>query len=216
MAVEFISVKCPSCGADLSVEHGRGITYCNYCGTKIMIQNDREHVYRSIDEARIKEVESEQLLRLRELEIEEKDKERERKTRYVAFGIAFAFLLGGAFIAIFNETAGMFGILIAMMIAAYTIPFSQKKKRRILSNDHQVQISDKMSRWQDKNYNTISMLFRTAGFVNVTEIPLHDLNMFNQMKNGQIEEVMINGEDDFDEGDIFSKDAKVMITYHCK
>ncbi|MDD6196126.1 MAG: hypothetical protein PUB12_04485 [[Clostridium] aminophilum] len=181
-----------------------------------MIQNDREHVYRSIDEARIKEVESEQLLRLRELEIEEKDKERERKTRYVAFGIAFAFLLGGAFIAIFNETAGMFGILIAMMIAAYTIPFSQKKKRRILSNDHQVQISDKMSRWQDKNYNTISMLFRTAGFVNVTEIPLHDLNMFNQMKNGQIEEVMINGEDDFDEGDIFSKDAKVMITYHCK
>lgn len=77
MAVEFISVKCPSCGAELSVEHERGITYCNYCGTKILIQNDREHVYRSIDEARIKEVESEQLLRLREMEIEEKDKERE-------------------------------------------------------------------------------------------------------------------------------------------
>lgn len=42
MAVEFISVKCPSCGAELSGEHERGITYCNYCGTKILIQNDRE------------------------------------------------------------------------------------------------------------------------------------------------------------------------------
>ncbi len=35
-------------------------------------------------------------------------------------------------------------------------------------------------------------------------------------KNGQVEAVTINGNDDFDEGEIFPKDSNVLITYHCR
>ena len=56
--------------------------------------------------------------------------------------------------------------------------------------------------------------YRSAGFTNVQAVPLHDLNIFTAKKNRQVETVSINGNDDFDEGDIFQKKDSVIITYH--
>lgn len=72
MAIQFVSVRCPDCGAELSIENGREQAFCSYCGAKVLVHNDNEHIYRNIDEARIKEAENERILRLRELELEEK------------------------------------------------------------------------------------------------------------------------------------------------
>ena len=54
MAVKFTSVKCPDCGAVLPIEEGRNQVFCSYCGSKIIITNENEHIYRHIDEAEIK------------------------------------------------------------------------------------------------------------------------------------------------------------------
>ena len=54
--------KCPACGADLNLETDRDFFYCPHCGSKVLKDADRiviEHVTRTIDEAKIKEVELE-------------------------------------------------------------------------------------------------------------------------------------------------------------
>ena len=53
MSVQFVSVKCPECGALLNIEEGRSQAFCSYCGTKILVHNDNEKIYRHIDEAGI-------------------------------------------------------------------------------------------------------------------------------------------------------------------
>ena len=55
MAVKFTSVKCPDCGAVLPIEEGRNQVFCSYCGSKIIMTNENEYVYRHIDEAEIKQ-----------------------------------------------------------------------------------------------------------------------------------------------------------------
>lgn len=65
--------QCPNCGANLTFDDkNKDFGFCQYCGTKIML-DDYRSTHRVIDEARIKEVESAQIIRLKEMEIKEKD-----------------------------------------------------------------------------------------------------------------------------------------------
>lgn len=64
MAINLISIKCPGCGADLSVEDNREFSSCSYCGTKVKINNDNEYIYRTIDEAGIKQAETDRIVKL--------------------------------------------------------------------------------------------------------------------------------------------------------
>lgn len=69
--VKMIAVQCPQCGADLDIEEGRKTCFCTYCGAKIMIDDgSKTYTYRKVDEARIKEAEVDERIRLKELEIE--------------------------------------------------------------------------------------------------------------------------------------------------
>lgn len=218
MSVQLIAVKCPACGADINVENTREFSFCTYCGTKILMNNENEHIYRNIDEARIKEAETDRMIRLRELELEEKENSRGRKSIFVAYGIALAFVLIGALICIAEPLAGMWGIIIGAYIALFTYTKSdeKKKKKRKYVESNEVAISESMEDYSYKNFNSVVMLFRGAGFINVTAIPLNDLTMFNQGKNGKVEAVTINGSDEFEEGDIFPKNSNVLITYHSR
>ena len=121
MAIKFISVKCPGCGASLDVEEGRTQLFCSYCGNKVTIQNDNEYIYRYIDEASIKETEIRSMLRIKELELEEKEKEISRKGRYFAFGLAGGLLVIGVVSEFFDNESlfGMFVIVVAMWIALF-------------------------------------------------------------------------------------------------
>lgn len=137
MAIQFISVKCPECDAVLSIEKDRNMAFCTYCGAKIMLNNENEHVYRKIDEARIREAELKQMVRLKELEIEERDAARSRKGITIAFGVALAFVLVGALICIRDSLAGAWGIILGVWIALFAVIKTEdiKKKRRNESDD---------------------------------------------------------------------------------
>jgi DNA-directed RNA polymerase subunit RPC12/RpoP len=216
MAIQFISVKCPDCGAELSIDNSREFAFCSYCGAKIIVHNDNEHIYRNIDEARIKEAETERILRLRELELEEKENNRGRKSTLVAYGVALAFVLVGAIICIFAPLGGMWGIIIGAYIALFTYIKSDEKKKKkskyVSPND--ATITAQMLDCSGKNHNSMAMIFRSAGFSNVNSLPLGDLGFFNQRKNGQVETITINGNEGFEEGDVFPKNANILITYH--
>ncbi len=215
MAIQFISVKCPQCGADLSIESGRQQAFCTYCGTKVIINNENEHIYRNIDEARIKESETERLIRLKELELEEKENAKGRKITLVAYGVALFFLVAGFLNIGSNSMVGLWGIIIALYIGLFTMIKSKdkkKKSRRILA-PNEVQITDAMLGFMESDFNSVVVLFQSAGFTNVKAIPLKDLNILKPMKNGRVDRVTINGEF-FESGDVFNKDANVLITYH--
>nr|WP_300870684.1 hypothetical protein [uncultured Acetatifactor sp.] len=87
--VKIISVKCPECNASISIEDNRKECFCQYCGTKIIIDDGSTmHTYRKIDEARIKEAEA----HLKELEI--KEREQISKERRKMFKIKISLVLG--------------------------------------------------------------------------------------------------------------------------
>ena len=47
------TVKCPGCGADLTVKDGnRDFMFCEFCGTKIRL-DDYQETHRFVDEARV-------------------------------------------------------------------------------------------------------------------------------------------------------------------
>lgn len=215
MAIKFVSVKCPECGAMLDVEEGRQQLFCSYCGAKVMIQNDNEYIYRHIDEASIKQTEADAMLRMKELELEAKEEERSRKGRRIAYTIALVFVVIGFITWSSSSLVSLYLILAGAAIAEFTFvgDMGKKKKRHIISSS-EVQISEKMTDYNKKNHAALLALYRAAGFTNITEVPLGDLNIFTAQKNGQVESITINGDSDFDEGDVFPKSAIVTITYH--
>lgn len=106
MAVKLIKVKCPECGATMDIEENRQTAYCTYCGTKMMIHNENEHVYRRVDEARIREAETERLIRLKELEIYEREQEEKRKSKKARQKISLILGAIGALMLIFGYMLG--------------------------------------------------------------------------------------------------------------
>ena len=218
MAIQFVSVRCPQCGAELSIEGGRENAFCTYCGAKVLIHNDNEHIYRNIDEARIKEAETERILRLKEMELEEQERARSRKSLYVAFGVALAFVIIGGLICIFNPYFGMWGVIIGVWIALFAviIAVGDKKKGGNGAGTSAVTITSAMMNCRGKKYNTAVMILFTAGLTNIIPIPLHDLKLFSNGMNGLVDSISINGRSDFKEGDVFPADSEVMITYHSK
>lgn len=218
MAVKFTSVKCPECGANLPAEEGRERLFCSYCGTQIIVTNENEHTFRHVDEADVKRAETEQLVHLKKLELEEKENERNRKDVHTAFAIAGGLAIIGAllkFVAPENPF-GQGAIVVAVWIALFAFISNNKKsknKRHVISPD-EVRITENMYDYEDKNFNQVVAQYRAAGFSNIQIVPLCDLNVFTAKKNGRVESVSINGNDDFDEDDIFQKSDSVMITYH--
>ncbi|MCH5267712.1 MAG: zinc ribbon domain-containing protein [Lachnospiraceae bacterium] len=88
MAVNIISVKCPNCEASLDIEADRNQVFCTYCGAKLIINNENEYVYRHIDEASIKQAETDRIMKLKQMEIAEKNRESAEKTKLLKIKIS--------------------------------------------------------------------------------------------------------------------------------
>ena len=123
--IRMISLKCPECGADISIEEGHKQCFCQYCGAKIMIDDgSTTHTYRKVDEARIKEAEVDKLIRLKELEIKQKEAERKGKIKILKIKAVLLLVFTGAIVIIFGqlrdyvmlEMCGLFPIIVALFI----------------------------------------------------------------------------------------------------
>lgn len=130
MAVKFTAVKCPSCGANLPIEEGRTQMFCSYCGSSIIMTNENEHIYRHVDEAGIKQAETERIIRIKELELEERAENRSRKGRSIAFGIALFFVVIGVICVATGVYAGGGAIAIGGWIALFTFISGDESKKR--------------------------------------------------------------------------------------
>lgn len=126
---EIVEMKCPSCGAALSTDAERDFIFCQYCGTKVLINDSNKYTYRRIDEAEIKRAETERLIQMQQMELEEKKRiagEKNRKLKIIAsailgvVGIVFVTIgygsIGSSGSGIGLAFPGMFCLLGALMI----------------------------------------------------------------------------------------------------
>lgn len=153
MAISAETLTCPQCGANLFVQNGKEYTFCIYCGTKVMLRNDNIHIYRNYDEAKIRQAETERMVRLREMEIAEKEKERERIGKIVAYSIAGVLGIAGTIICMVNAAAGAICIFFGVIIAEVTL-FKGKpdrKERRYVGPD-EVVLTEPMLYYEDRTY----------------------------------------------------------------
>ena len=72
--MKIVSLKCPECKADISLDDEKEFGFCQYCGTKILFQNENKFIYKNIDEAKIKQAETDRLIKIKQIEIDEKQK----------------------------------------------------------------------------------------------------------------------------------------------
>lgn len=217
MAVKFTTVKCPECGASLQMEEGREKMFCSYCGSQVIMTNENEYIYRHIDEAGIKQAETDRIVKLRELEMESQENGT-KKILIAVWLVSTAVLLLLGVIGMNTDSEGlMMCMLLGMCVGMWgeigIFGLGKKKKRTVVSVDEAI-ISESMANYNDKNFNSIVMLYKSAGFMNVNAVPMNDLNLFTMKNNGKVDSVSINGEEDFDEGDVFSKNSHITITYH--
>lgn len=94
------TVKCPGCGADLTVKDGnRDFMFCEFCGTKIRL-DDYQETHRFVDEARIQESKDAKELELKKMEQERwraKESNKSMKSSLaIMIGIIVFLLLYGA------------------------------------------------------------------------------------------------------------------------
>ena len=71
------------------------------------------------------------------------------------------------------------------------------------------------SAWDFKydNYKDVEEELKNAGFTNIKTAILYDI-VWGWTSEGEVDSVSINGNDDFSKGDVFKKDAEIVITYH--
>lgn len=137
--MKLISLKCPECKADLNIEEGRKTCYCQYCGTKILIDdNSSTYTYRKIDEARIKEAEVDKAIRLKELEIEQMKLQNDATANHKSKKIMMTIGVSSFIVAILSLllwaitridtifVVAMFGILLGMTFSLSAAPKDKK------------------------------------------------------------------------------------------
>ncbi|NLG03199.1 MAG: hypothetical protein GX567_05160 [Clostridia bacterium] len=199
------------------MEEGREKMFCSYCGSQVIMTNENEYIYRHIDEAGIKQAETDRIVKLRELEMESQENGT-KKILIAVWLVSTAVLLLLGVIGMNTDSEGLMmcmllGMCVGMWGGIGIFGLGKKKKRTVVSADEAI-ISESMANYNDKNFNTIAMLYKSAGFMNVNTVPMNDLNLFTMKNNGKVDSVSINGEEDFDEGDVFSKNSHITITYH--
>ena len=132
--MKLISLTCPNCNANLDdIDSSRPFCYCQYCGTKIALDDGtirkETHIY---DEAKIKETESTERVKMREIDVEhEHSKQMNEILKYALIFAAVIFVVG-IILAAFDVEIGWDIILIEMAVVgwAFLLMLIHKDKKQ--------------------------------------------------------------------------------------
>ena len=188
--MKIVKLICPACGANIDSD-GK-MMFCSYCGAKLFVDDEAINIninYTKHDEARIRDSERKEKVRLKELEYEARKNRHDDKVALFCVGLLFS---------------------IAIVCVIISIIFTQIEK----PSQNEVAIPMSSNEYEGDNYSQVLSELENAGFMNVQLVEKADLVTGWITKEGDVERVSINGDYDFDAGDVFPKDAKVIITYH--
>ena len=227
MAIRFVSVKCPECKADLPMEEGRKEMFCSYCGTKVIMYNNNEHIYRHIDEAKIKKAEAEKAVRMRELDIAEKADAQWsglRKTLTIIWIILSLIIIALCIVKWAVQDDYLNGILMLFYLGGPIIGggavlifkvLPDKEKEKTISRSGGIRFPKSLEPFEGKNVEAVRAALESAGFYNIRCINLHDIKLI-RFYEGKVESISVNGERIITGGKVFMPDVPITITYHGK
>lgn len=220
------SLYCTSCGADITIEDdNRDFAFCQYCGTKIML-DDYRVTQRIVDEAKLKQAETEQMIKLKQLEFAEKQNAANEKKSLQKRKICFAAGIVGLLLSLIGVIAGntsgdsnsplYFFVMIGMLMMGWSAVslFDGSKKVDETILDGKVSVPTGVYNFEKKSYVAIKAAFEGAGFKNIQCIPLNDLAIGVMKKPGMVESIVIGGKNHVDDDERLSPDISVVISYH--
>ena len=197
---DFMQMKtlvCPNCKGQLSVNWSPGMNtcFCNFCGSQILIDDGStttnfNYTYREIDDARIREAEANERIRIHEINTSHEESKSAGKVLLIFFIILFSFML------IF---------FLFMRSNRKTEEEERKNKVRILHS---------ASYYTGENYEVIIEELKATGFNNIETYPLGDLKIGLISKENDVDKISINGNDSFKEGGYYEGDSLIKIYYH--
>lgn len=82
-------------------------------------------------------------------------------------------------------------------------------------DSNQIKIDFDKTSFTFKNYKDVVNELRELGFTNIVEKPLYDI-VLGWTKEGEVESVTINGNSNYKQGNVFSKDSEIVVSYHLK
>lgn len=185
------SLKCPECNANIKIDEGRKSCFCTYCGCSILVDDESttvnyNHTYTKRDEAKIREIELKETIRLKQLENEVREKKIEHIEKYIA--VAFVIFL--------------------VLLMCFAFNSLEKSEKNIVT------MPCSMTDYKGENYEVVIQELNNLGFHNVETAEKKDLVLGWLTKDGEVYKVSINGNSEFEKGDRFPKSAKVVVTYH--
>ena len=222
----MLEMTCPKCGANLSAETDRDAIFCIHCGVKILLNDENTYTIRNVDEAKIKQAETDHIIRIKQIEMAEKRAEATQRNLKLKVIISLSLAIVGIFMMVIGGMAGQasgdpdsgFYMLtligfFPLMGAAYIWLNSKKEDD---GNDYgdMVRVPSAVDSLQSKNHAVIVSIFKAAGFKNVQCIPLNDLTIGILKKPGMVESISINGNEITSSGKKFPSSASVVISYH--
>ena len=220
--VRLISVKCPDCGAALQFEEDRKTAFCSYCGAKILLHNENEYIYRSVDEAGLKQAENDRIYMAKRLEMEERENRHHRMLTFIWLFITIVMVVIG-FVMVSGDpddgnNPGYMLLVGAMLVGAYggiglMSDKDEDKKDANRSRPGFVKSPPEADNFMTMHYTAVESLFRANGFMNIRTINLGDLWLGILSRNGNVASVTIGGER-FSPNKWYPREAPVIISYH--
>ena len=230
MAVKMISVKCPECGAALNIEEGRNQAFCTYCGSKVLLHNENEYIYRHIDEAGVKKAETDRIVQMKRLELTEKKMAEAKRIKSLKIRVSLIAGIVGFLMIVFGYLAGdasgdsdsalymvsMIGLIMIMVPAFIMTSSNDKNVNDDADYIEKAVVPSSIADYEKKSYREVEAILAGAGFINIVSIPLNDLKVGFLKKPEAVESITIDGKKITSGGKKYPKDAAVVISYHSR
>lgn len=223
--MQAIDLKCPACGADILADKDRESIFCAYCGTKVFIKDENTFTQRHVDEAEVIRAETERMLQMHRIEEAKKAKIEEKRRKKVKtivsiVWISFSVLLclisaiigfaTGSLGAVFFVFFGAFSLIGFLIYVGYTSNAATEDE----AVEREIEITEDLLNLRGEDVDEVAAWFEEEGFHNIKKEPIYDLTFLKKKRQGTVKSISINGQTDFDEGDVFLSSSVVIITYH--
>ena len=207
--MNLIKLQCPNCNSPLETDAERDYLFCQYCGTKILLNDVNvsvnksytekvEHTVRHIDEAKV----AEELTKQANINLK---KEKLKQKHSIGYWITLPFKVIGILMAV---------ILALVMIINVKNDYDHKQRMKEIEEKGYIAAGDDYFDYRGRNYKAVVGQLEGNGFTNIEEVDLNDADKKEDWEDGEVSSVSIGGDSDFFEGDYFDPNSKVVVTYH--